>query len=191
MGQSVLVPMVVEQTSRGERAYDIYSRLLKENIIFLGTPIDDNVANLVIAGVPKAGTGSLFAYLAQHPDVCGSDVKELGYFNYYSPWRKQGPPPPLQEYARHWAHCSGQRYLLDEVIQPSFAEGTEITKGYTADATQIVPQVKGYLYQVALLLQSTPLHALEELGKHNEVMPQKSTYFYPKLATGMVINSLR
>src|ERR1700704_4831868 len=49
MGYSMLVPMVVEQTSRGERAYDIYSRLLKENIIFLGTPIDDNVANLVIA----------------------------------------------------------------------------------------------------------------------------------------------
>jgi ATP-dependent Clp protease protease subunit len=46
---SVLVPMVVEQTSRGERAYDIYSRLLKENIIFLGTPIDDSVANLLIA----------------------------------------------------------------------------------------------------------------------------------------------
>jgi ATP-dependent Clp protease protease subunit len=41
--------MVVEQTSRGERAYDIYSRLLKENIIFLGTPVDDNVANLIIA----------------------------------------------------------------------------------------------------------------------------------------------
>jgi ATP-dependent Clp protease protease subunit len=41
--------MVVEQTSRGERAYDIYSRLLKENIIFLGTPIDDNVANVLIA----------------------------------------------------------------------------------------------------------------------------------------------
>ena len=49
MGNSMLVPMVVEQTSRGERAYDIYSRLLKENIIFLGTPIDDNVANLIIA----------------------------------------------------------------------------------------------------------------------------------------------
>jgi ATP-dependent Clp protease protease subunit len=41
--------MVVEQTSRGERAYDIYSRLLKENIIFLGTPVDDSVANLTIA----------------------------------------------------------------------------------------------------------------------------------------------
>ena len=46
---SYKVPMVVEQTSRGERASDIYSRLLQENIIFLGQPIDDNVANLVIA----------------------------------------------------------------------------------------------------------------------------------------------
>ncbi|HCG99371.1 MAG: ATP-dependent Clp endopeptidase, proteolytic subunit ClpP [Candidatus Aquicultor primus] len=44
-----LIPMVVEQTARGERAYDIYSRLLTERIIFLGTPVDDNVANLVIA----------------------------------------------------------------------------------------------------------------------------------------------
>lgn len=45
----VLIPMVVEQTSRGERAYDIYSRLLKDNLIFIGQPIDDNLANLVIA----------------------------------------------------------------------------------------------------------------------------------------------
>ncbi len=44
-----LIPMVIEQTSRGERAYDIYSRLLKDRIIFLGTPIDDLVANTVIA----------------------------------------------------------------------------------------------------------------------------------------------
>ena len=44
-----LIPMVVEQTQRGERAYDIYSRLLKERIIFLGTPINDDVSNLVIA----------------------------------------------------------------------------------------------------------------------------------------------
>ncbi len=46
---SVLIPMVVEQTGRSERAYDIYSRLLKDRIIFIGTGIDDNVANLVIA----------------------------------------------------------------------------------------------------------------------------------------------
>jgi ATP-dependent Clp protease, protease subunit len=45
----MLVPMVIESTGRGERAYDIYSRLLRDNIIFIGTPIDDNIANLVIA----------------------------------------------------------------------------------------------------------------------------------------------
>jgi ATP-dependent Clp protease protease subunit len=45
----MLIPMVVEQTNRGERAYDIYSRLLKDNIIFIGTSIDDNLANLVVA----------------------------------------------------------------------------------------------------------------------------------------------
>ena len=44
-----LIPVVVEQTSRGERAYDIYSRLLKDSIIFIGSPIDDGLANLVIA----------------------------------------------------------------------------------------------------------------------------------------------
>ena len=46
-----MVPMVVEQTARGERAYDIYSRLLKENIVFIGSAIDDNIANLVVAQI--------------------------------------------------------------------------------------------------------------------------------------------
>lgn len=46
---SVLIPMVIEQTGRSERAYDIYSRLLKDRVLFIGTPIDDNVANLVVA----------------------------------------------------------------------------------------------------------------------------------------------
>ena len=46
---SILVPMVIEQTGRGERAYDIYSRLLKDRIIFIGTPIDDNISNIIIA----------------------------------------------------------------------------------------------------------------------------------------------
>ena len=48
-GQNYLVPTVVEQTNRGERAFDLYSKLLKEHIIFLGTPIDDTVANLMMA----------------------------------------------------------------------------------------------------------------------------------------------
>ena len=46
---SILIPMVVEQSGRSERAYDIYSRLLKDRIVFIGTPIDDNVANIIIA----------------------------------------------------------------------------------------------------------------------------------------------
>ena len=45
----MLIPMVIEQTNRGERAYDIYSRLLKDNVIFLGSSINDDVANLIIA----------------------------------------------------------------------------------------------------------------------------------------------
>jgi ATP-dependent Clp protease protease subunit len=45
----MLVPIVIEQTNRGERAYDIYSRLLKDRIVFIGTPIDDNISNLIIA----------------------------------------------------------------------------------------------------------------------------------------------
>ena len=50
---SMLVPMVVEQTGQGERGYDIYSRLLKDRIILLGTPIDDTVANLIVETVAR------------------------------------------------------------------------------------------------------------------------------------------
>jgi uncharacterized protein (DUF1015 family) len=83
-----------------------------------------------------------------------------------------------------------QRYLLDEILQPRFAGGKDLTKGYTAYAKEVAPQVDGSKYQIALLLRPTPLHALEELGKFNEVMPQKSTFFFPKLATGMVMYPL-
>lgn len=92
-----------------------------------------------------------------------------------------------------WRHLDVailQRYLLDEVLQPKFAAGN-LTKGYTPDASTIAAQVDGNAYQIAIMLRATPLHALEELGKHGEVMPQKSTYFFPKLATGMVMYPLR
>jgi uncharacterized protein (DUF1015 family) len=83
-----------------------------------------------------------------------------------------------------------QRYLLDEVLQRKFTAGN-LLKGYTPDASTIAGQVDGNGYQIAIILRPTPLHALEELGKHGEVMPQKSTYFFPKLATGMVMYPLR
>jgi uncharacterized protein (DUF1015 family) len=83
-----------------------------------------------------------------------------------------------------------QRYLLDEVLKSTFAAGADPTRGYTADSKAVATMTDGNKYQIALLIKSTPLHALEELGKTKEVMPQKSTYFYPKLATGMVMNPL-
>src|SRR5437660_3946857 len=76
ISQSVLVPMVVEQTGRGERAYDIYSRLLKDRIIFIGTPIDDHIANLVIAQMlflqMEDGKKDLNLYI-NSPGSCVSD----------------------------------------------------------------------------------------------------------------------
>ena len=58
-------------------------------------------------------------------------------------------------------------------------------------ASPFVTSTDGTNNQLAFMVQSTPLHALEELGKHNEVMPQKSTYFFPKLATGMMMYPLK
>jgi uncharacterized protein (DUF1015 family) len=83
-----------------------------------------------------------------------------------------------------------QRYLIEEILQPRFNAGNEVTKGYTADPRTIATQVDGTKYQLALLLKPTPIGALEMLGRHKEVMPQKSTYFFPKLATGMIMNPL-
>jgi uncharacterized protein (DUF1015 family) len=83
-----------------------------------------------------------------------------------------------------------QRYFLDEILKPKFAAGSEPTRGYTADSSAVTGMTDGKKYRIALLLKSTPLTALQELGKTGEVMPQKSTFFYPKLATGMVMHGL-
>jgi uncharacterized protein (DUF1015 family) len=84
-----------------------------------------------------------------------------------------------------------QHYLLDQIFKPKFAGGADPGRGYTAYANEVAPMTDGKKFQVALMLKSTPLHALEELGKTNEVMPPKSTFFYPKLATGMVMYPVR
>jgi ATP-dependent Clp protease protease subunit len=75
-----LVPMVVEQTARGERAYDIYSRLLKDNIVFIGTAVDDLVANLIIA-VTTAGLAIYDTMQLIRPDVqtiCVGQAASMG-----------------------------------------------------------------------------------------------------------------
>lgn len=83
-----------------------------------------------------------------------------------------------------------QRYLFDEVLVPKFG-GEKMTRGYTAIDAEVEPKMQSGDYQAAFLIQPTPIRALADLGEHGEVMPQKSTYFFPKLATGMVINPLR
>ncbi|HEX8323430.1 MAG TPA: DUF1015 domain-containing protein [Tepidisphaeraceae bacterium] len=83
-----------------------------------------------------------------------------------------------------------RRYLLDEIIGPTFAAGREMTLAYTADPTRVPLMTDGTNYQIALLLRPTPLEALRQLGDVGEVMPQKSTYFYPKVATGLTMNPL-
>lgn len=77
--------------------------------------------NLLVAGVPKAGTGALFAYLTQHPDICAADQKEVGFFNYYNPSRHQGPPPTVQTYREHFVRCGQQRYAMEAT--PTYSYG--------------------------------------------------------------------
>lgn len=82
---------------------------------------EGRLPNLLVAGVPKAGTGSLFAYLTQHPDICGADEKEVGYLNFYNPRRHTGSPPPLDVYRRHFAHWAGERYAMEAT--PTYSYG--------------------------------------------------------------------
>ena len=86
---SMLVPMVVEQSAQGERAYDIYSRLLKERIIFLGSPIDDYVSSLVIAQLlfleADAPEKEIFMYINSPGGVITSGFGILDTMNYIKP----------------------------------------------------------------------------------------------------------
>ena len=85
-----LIPIVVEQTSRGERAYDIYSRLLKDRIIFLGTPVDDMIANLANATKytegnskqPADKTYGIGAGYKRTPNYSRKKPKEMPYYIY-------------------------------------------------------------------------------------------------------------
>jgi ATP-dependent Clp protease protease subunit len=86
---NMLVPIVVEQSSRGERAFDIYSRLLKERIIFLGTPIDDNVASLIIAQLlflqAEEEERDIYLYINSPGGIITSGMAVLDTMNFIKP----------------------------------------------------------------------------------------------------------
>ena len=127
-----LIPMVVEQTNRGERAYDIFSRLLKDSIIFIGTPIDDSIANLVIA--------QMLFLEAEDPD---RDI--LLYIN--SPgWRRHGRDGHLRHDAVRQTgrgdDCIGQAASVAAVLLAAGAKG----KRYSLPNSRILihqPWVQG------------------------------------------------
>jgi uncharacterized protein (DUF1015 family) len=149
--------------------FDVTETPLKPNLV------DEFVRNVLplqpahTFGLYDGRSKKLYQLTCKNPDV----LKNLEP-NQSEPWRKLDV-------------AILQRYLIDECITPIFGEPT---KGYTAYEDDVAPMTDGEKFQVALLLKSTPLGALEQLGRHNEVMPQKSTFFYPKLATGMVINPM-
>ena len=142
----------------------------------------DKVAEYVDLALPKQGAHTFGLYDGRSRNLYQLTCKNQDLLKTLE--------PNLSDASRRLDVAILQRYLLDEIIQPNFAGGKEITKQYTADASEIVSRTDGEKSQIALLLKSTPLGALEQLGQYKEVMPQKSTYFYPKLATGMVINPL-
>ena len=86
---NMLVPMVIEQTANGERAFDIYSRLLKERIIFLGTPIDDNISSLIIAQLlfleSEDSDKDIYMYINSPGGVITSGFGILDTMNYIKP----------------------------------------------------------------------------------------------------------
>lgn len=76
--------------------------------------------NLLVVGVPKAGTGSLFASLTQHPDICPAEEKKVGFFNYFNPWRI-GLVPSLDTYRRHFTQWGSERYAFEAT--PTYSYG--------------------------------------------------------------------
>jgi uncharacterized protein (DUF1015 family) len=98
------------------------------------------------------------------------------------------------EYSPAWRRLDVsvlQHYLIEQVLQPHFNGGNDIARSYSPDVGNAVALTDGSTNRLSLLLRPTPLGALAELGKTGEVMPQKSTYFFPKLATGLIMAPLR
>jgi len=122
----MLVPVVVEQTSRGERAYDIYSRLLKDNVIFLGTAIDDQVASLVIAD----GRGREYLLM---PDEGGWLTRSLkatadGEIFLWHRWRSTGDS--VQSWQETGRYDPRQRPWFQATQQPERDGEVVWTRGY-------------------------------------------------------------
>jgi ATP-dependent Clp protease protease subunit len=150
---TTLVPMVVENTARGERAYDIYSRLLKERIIFLGTPIDDQVANLIVAQLLFLQSEDPEKEIALYINSPGGQVT-AGLAIYDT---MQYVRPPVSTI------CIGAAYSMAAVILAGGAKGSRFTLPHANVLIhQVIGGMKGQATDIAI-------HAKEILRQREEL----------------------
>jgi len=168
-----LIPMVIEQTGRGERAYDIYSRLLKERIIFLGTPIDDNVANLIIAQLlflaAEDPDKDIYLYINSPGGIVSSGLAIFDTMNYIKP--------------DVVTNCVGQAASMGAVLLAAGAKGKRFALpharimihqplgGVEGQATDIEIHTKEILRIREILnkiLSTTTEQTMEKIGKDTD-----------------------
>jgi ATP-dependent Clp protease protease subunit len=168
-----LIPMVIEQTGRGERAYDIYSRLLKERIIFLGTPIDDNVANLIIAQLlflaAEDPDKDIYLYINSPGGIVSSGLAIYDTMNYIKP--------------DVVTNCVGQAASMGAVLLAAGAKGKRFALpharimihqplgGVEGQATDIEIHTKEILRIREILnkiLSTTTEQTMEKIGKDTD-----------------------
>jgi ATP-dependent Clp protease protease subunit len=168
-----LIPMVIEQTGRGERAYDIYSRLLKERIIFLGTPIDDNVANLIIAQLlflaAEDPDKDIYLYINSPGGIVSSGLAIFDTMNYIKP--------------DVVTNCVGQAASMGAVLLAAGAKGKRFALpharvmihqplgGVEGQATDIEIHTKEILRIREILnkiLSNTTEQSMEKIGKDTD-----------------------
>ena len=164
---SPLIPMVVEQTSRGERAFDIYSRLLNERIVFLGTPIDDQIANLIIAQLLHLESEDPDKDIALYVNSPGGDVYSgLAVYD-----TMQFIKPDVQTI------CVGIAMSMGALLLAGGAEGKrmalpnakilihQVAGGFQGQATDIEIQARETLNMKRLLEEILSKHSNQPLDK--------------------------
>ena len=169
---SALVPMVVEQTSRGERAYDIYSRLLKERIVFLTGPVDDHVASLITAQFlfleAENPTKDISFYINSPGGVISSGLAVYDTIQYISP--------------RVSTLCIGQAASMGSLLLAAGAEGKRYSVpnamimihqpsgGFSGQATDVEIHAKEILALRSRLNDIYVLHTKQPLSKIEDAM---------------------
>ncbi len=181
-----LVPMVIEQTGRTERAYDIYSRLLKERIVFLGTPIDDNIASLVISQLlfleAEDPTKDIYLYINSPGGIVSSGLAIYDTIKYIKPdvvTTVMGQAASMGALLLA-AGTKGKRYALPHarimIHQP--LGGAEGQASDIAIAANEILRIKRILNEILAEATGKPLEQIEKDTDRNYFMSAKEALEY-------------